>query len=297
MSWKPKPQQNAKALRLFVETMEDINDSFYLSGSDSLVNIPRVARHLAVPLRKLLLDGRPLVHSVLQGPRFHPLFHPSHLSGDTYTNTRTFQVQLATNIGVPLSQPARHSWSITVHPLHGLSFNNTKKAWSLQTLFDTEEPPVTLQRWTKQKLFCVDEREYTLGDTLLFIANKEAAHVDTEKSERSVNMERVHFGFITYYHLITVLTAAYIRTQYALSSQTQGDLWNNFATIKESPTEITGRQIAGEINGAEIDPMGLPEAMHETGIPVPEPGRPWQPVQIEETAVVYVPTPSLTSRP
>ena len=64
----------------------------------------------------------------------------------------------------------------------------------VEPLFDAQTPLMTLGTWLNQALFQVDERVYSLGDTLKFFANKEAVHVDIDKDEQARDMERVHFG-------------------------------------------------------------------------------------------------------
>ena len=97
---------------------------------------------------------------------------------------------------------ATRIWRIVVHPLHGLKFNRTEKKWIFGPLFDTQAQRMTIEPWLKQRLLRVDGREYSLRDTLKFIANKEAVHVDIRKEVSARDMERVHFGHTTYPHIV-----------------------------------------------------------------------------------------------
>ena len=193
-AWNPKRHQNAKALRLFHEGMEDIHGALAILNRGTVGGMGRVGRRVSVELRKLLFDGAPLVHRVLQGPRFHPLVDAENLAGDVYKNEYSFRVAPETSDGPNLKMVATRTWRIVVHPLRGLNFNRTEKKWIVGPLFDTQVQRMTLESWLKQRLLRVDGREYSLRDTLKFIANKEAVHVDIGKEVSVRDMERVHFG-------------------------------------------------------------------------------------------------------
>ena len=181
---------------------------------------------------------------------------------------------------------ATHTWKITVHPLHGLRFDGDRKKWEFYQMFDTKAAPIKLDRWLRQRLFCVDSRKYSLWDTLKFLANKEAAHVDTEKDVLADHMECVHFNNTTYCHIVTILTAVYVSEQYKVGQQANAARWKSFLDSRgypvTEPISITG----GEFASVDIDPMGLTGGFHETGIPIPVPGQVWEPVQIEEARTV-----------
>ena len=74
-AWRPKSQQNAKALRSFRDAVNDIREILESRPEVALSTeyIRNAGRKVSVELRKLLLDGAPLVHRVLQGPKFQPL--------------------------------------------------------------------------------------------------------------------------------------------------------------------------------------------------------------------------------
>ena len=247
----------------------------------------RVARRVSIELRKLLFDSRPLLHTVLQRPRLHPLNDGGSLTGDTYENERMLSIAPGTSDGLFLGVAATHRWHIEVHPLHGLRFDSTGKKWIIYPIFDTSAAPIPLGRWLRQRLFCVDSREYSLFDALRFLANKEAVHVDIDNDILLEDMERVHFGSTTYYHIIAILTAAYLLREYQDSQQANRSEWQKFSNYRsyEAPEPVTFK--GGEMLGAEIEPSGLPNVFRETGIPVPVPGETWKPVQVEEATVVY----------
>ena len=119
--------------------------------------------------------------------------------------------------GSLLGHVARRMWSITIHTLHGLKFDNKEKKWIIVPLFDTQAQPIALETWLRQRLFCVDRRNYTIQDTLKFISNKEAAHTDIKKDVQAKDMEKIHFGHTTYPHLVTILIASYMLEQYRTS--------------------------------------------------------------------------------
>ena len=144
-----------------------------------------------------------------------------------------------------------------------------------------------MDRWLRQRLLCVDNREYNLFDTLKFIANKEAAHVDTDNDILSEDMERVHFGHTTYYHIVAILTAAYLTDQFKTSQQVNRSAWESFLGYEPFKAPTPDALKGGEFLNVEIDPMGLPNVFHETGIPLPVPGDTWKPVQLKESTVVY----------
>ena len=170
MDWKPKEQQNGRALRLFIDSFDEINDCLSLLQSSQFDKIPSLARRVSIQLRKLLFDGSPLIHKVLRGPRFLPLNCRDTLPGDTYTNTFYFRVVPATGEGVPFGRPAVRTWGAVVHPLHGLSYDATRRTWKVYPMFDTGAEPMRLASWSSQRLFCVDEREYRLQETITFPA-------------------------------------------------------------------------------------------------------------------------------
>ena len=193
---RPKSQQNAKAPRLFRDAMDDIPDimGFRSEVPLSVDYIRNAGRKVSVELRKLLSDRVPLVHRVLQAPIFHPLRDKRRLAGDVYENSFAMRVAPGTEDGPDLTPVAAHTWSITVHPLHGLRFDSQPKKWIVEPLFDAQAPLMTLGTWLNQALFQVDERVYSLGDTLKFFANKEAVHVDIDKDEQTRDVEGVRFG-------------------------------------------------------------------------------------------------------
>ena len=285
-TWEPKSQQNAKALRLFREGMDDLHGALGLLHQGSVGGMRTAGRKVSVELRKLLLDSTPLAHRVLHRPRFHPLPSREGLTGDLYENAFTLRVAPGTQDG-PLPGPvAIRTWRIAVLPLHGLKFDSAEKKWIFGPLFDTQAHPIALGTWLKQRLFRVDRREYTLADTLKFIANKEAVHVDIDRDCTARDMERVHFGHTTYPHLVAIMVASYLLGRYRASYRDGGEKWDTFRGIGDLPVaenEIIG---GGEFEGADIDPIGFSGEFHETGIALPEPGRIWKAVRLDEEATV-----------
>ncbi len=229
-AWRPKSQQNAKVLRSFRDSMDDIRDvlEFRPDVSASVDYIRKVGRKVSVELRKLLLDVTPLVHRVLQRPRFLPLRDSAGLMGDVYENSFTMRIAPGTKEGPSLGNAAERTWGMTVHPLHGLRFDLKSKQWIVEPLFDAEAPPVTLGTWLKQRLFRVDQRVYSLGDTLKFVANKEAVRVDIGRDEQTKDMERVHFGHTAYPHMIASLVASYMPVRYRINCTENAELWSSF---------------------------------------------------------------------
>lgn len=285
--WLPKPQQNAKALRSFRDSMDDLRDvlEFRPDVSMSVDYLRSAGRKVSVELRKLLLDGTPLVHHVLKGPRFQPLRDRGGLTGDVYENSVTMRVAPGAVDGPHLALMAERTWNLAVHPLHGLHFESEKKLWVLKPLFDAEEQPLTLKKWLRQRLFQVDQRVYSLGDTLKYVANKEAAHVDIKRNERSRDMERVHFGHTTYPHLVAVLVASYMLERCRASRTENAELWGQFLGVSnEAVPEY--KIIGGGEFQAEINLPGFHGEFHDTGIQLPETGKVWNPVQIHDHATV-----------
>ena len=77
--------------------------------------------------------------------------------------------------------------------------------------------------------------------TLKFVSNKEGAHVDIEKDTEVKDMERVHFGHVTYPHLVAMLVASYLLHQYRTAFR-EG----------RGPMELVhwyGRTLAGGVQG------------------------------------------------
>ena len=287
-AWRPKPEQNAKALRSFRDSMDDIRDvlEFRPDVSLSVDYIRNGGRRASVELRKLLLDGRPLVHRVLQGPRFQPLRNKAGLTGDVYENSFTMQVAPGTRNAPDFALVAAHTWCITVHPLHGLRFESQAEQWVFEPLFDAQAPPLVLGTWLNQTLFRVDQRVYTLGDTLKFVANKEAVHVDIDRDERTIDMERVHFGHTTYPHLVAFLVAGRLLERYRVSRTETAELWGKFHSMGGEAVPEYKIICGGDFTAANIYPPGFHGEFHETGLQVPEAGRVWNPVRIREHATV-----------
>ena len=286
MTWQPKATQNARAFRLFLESMDVINEALGFPSEPQVDHVGRVARTVSIELRKLLFDSSPLLHRVLQRPRLHPLKARHTLKGDVYKNSFQLSIVPANSEKVFLGPPATREWSITVHPLHGLEFHKARKIWILRPLFDTVAEPMALRQWLRQRLFCVENREYSFLDTLKFLANREAAHVDTEDAIIFKDMERVHFSNTTYYHMVSILAAAYLLGEYRTSQQVNNREWQKFSVYKSYETLESTSFFGAEFGDAEIDPMGLPDMFHETGIHIPNPGEIWKPVQVKESTVV-----------
>ena len=285
--WRPKSRQSAKALRSFKDAMDDMGDAldFQPDAALSVEYVRNAGRKVSVELRKLLLDGAPLMHRVLQGPRFQPLRDSGGLTGDAYENSLSMRIALGTEDGRQLAPAAERTWSVTVHPLHGLRFDTQTKQWVFEPLFDAQAKPLTLGTWLNQRLFTVDQRVYSLGDTLKFIANKEAAHVDIDRDEQSRDMERVHFGHTTYPQLVAVLAASYVLERYQASRTENAELWGQFHGMGGEAIPDYGIIGGGEFR-ADINLPGFHGEFHETGIQLPEPGRVWKPVQIQEHVTV-----------
>lgn len=286
-TWLPKQNQNAKALRLFHDGMKNMNDALQFPLGAGVGQLTISGRKVSVELRKLLYDSKPLVHRVLQRTRFHPLRNKARLTGDVYENANCIQVAPGTKEGPLLGFVARQTWRITVSPLHGLTFNKEEKKWTFGPLFDTQAQSLDLGSWLNQRLFCVDGREYSVLNTLKYVSNKEAVHVDTGKDILAKDMERVHFGHTTYAHLVAIMTASYIMEQYKHSLQAKEQEWSAFfCSSRISVTDCKVIKI-GEFDGMDIDPMGFAGEFHQTGISFPIPGQNWKPVQLEEEATVY----------
>lgn len=286
--WRPKPQQNAKALRSFKDAMSDIRDilEFRPDAALSVDFIRTASRKVSVGLRKLILDAAPLLHRVLERPRFLPLRGRASLTGDIYENFRTLRVAPWTEDGRQRAHFAEHTWGITVHPLHGLQFESSAKRWGSGPLFDVNLQPLPLDTWLNQRLFQVDQREYSLRHTLKYVADKEAVHVDLRRDELSRDMESVHFGHTTYAQLIAVLVASHLLERYRTSRTESTELWGQFHGIdgEAAPDfEIVG---GWEFDAADIDPLGFPREFHETGIQIPTPGKVWRPVRLKDHATV-----------
>ena len=143
-----------------------------------------------------------------------------------------------------------------------------------------------LEPWSKQRLFRVDGREYSLLDTLKFIANKEAVHVDIGQDVAARDMERVHFGHTTYPHVVAIMVASYLLEQYRTSCQIEKEKWGSFLGFGDRGVADYKPIGGGEFGSADIQPMGFGGEFHETGIRIPEPDRVWNPVQIAEEAIV-----------
>lgn len=280
--WVPKPQQNATALRLFRDGMEEMHEALW-SGTREGWRMRMAGRTISVQLRKLLLDGAPLVHRVLHRPRFHPLRNKEGLGGDVYGNTRKLSIAPGTRDGrAPIrSLAASHTWGIEVYPLRGLRYEGGRQKWHLEPLFDLDGQPLALQTWLRLGLFRVNGREYSLMTTLKHLSNTEGAHVDIDKDPETRDMERVHFGHVTYPHLVAMLVGCYLLEQYKTAVAGDEGRWSAF-TSPGGPSPAEYNVIRDGYFAGEIEPMGFEGEFHETGIPIPTHGERWSPVRFEE---------------
>ena len=208
------------------------------------------------------------------------------MTGDVYENSFTIRVAPGTGNGPHLEHLAEHTWSIEVHPLHGLRFDLQTGLWTCELLFEAQAKPLALGPWVNQRLFQVDQRVYTLGDAIKFVANKEAVHVDLGRDEQTKDMERVHFGHTTYPHLVALLVASYLLERYRASRTENGEQWGQFPSMRGEVVPEYKIISGGEFQ-ADIGLPGFGGEFHETGIQLPEPGRVWNPVEIREHATVY----------
>ena len=284
--WCPKSQQSAKALRSLIDAMDDMGDALRFPPGASVGHIRKAARRVSVELRKLFLDGAPLIHRVLQRTRFDPLRDKNRLTGDTYENSFTMKVAPSTKYGPLLGLTATRTWSIAVRPLHGLRFDSQAKQWIVEPLFDVQAQPLSLDTWLHQTLFRIDQHDYSLSDTLKFIANKEAVHVDIDKNRQAKDMERVHFGHTTYPHLVAVLVASYVLERYQESRIENAELWNNFFVMRSHAIPNYKIMRRAEFGAPDINPVGLGGEFHETGIQMPQAGRVWDATETKEHATV-----------
>ena len=252
----------------------------------SVEYIRNAGRKVSVELRKLLLDRAPLLHRVVEGPRFNPLRDRTGLTGDIYENSSTIRVTPGTEEGPQSAIFAEHTWSVAIHPLHGLRFNSPAERWVFGPIFDAQAQPVALDTWLNQRLFQVDRRVYSLRNTLKYVANKEAVHVDLRKDEQSRDMEHVHFGHTTYPQLVAVLVASYLLERYRTSRTESAELWGQFLGMRDTGDPEYKIFSGGEFQATEFYSPGFPDEFHDTGIPLPKPGRVWKPVQIREHAIV-----------
>ena len=132
-----------------------------------------------------------------------------------------------------------------------------------------------LGQWLRQRLFSVNERAYTLLDTLKHVANREAVHADVNRDVEARDMTRVHFGYTTYPHLIAIMVASYLLEQYGDSRRTRSEIWPTIRGVKESNFEGFGVIFGGELSGG-INPMGFAGEYHETGISRPSSETGWK---------------------
>ena len=242
---------------------------------------------VSIELRKLLFDSTPLLHRVMQKPRFHPLNDKGSLKGDKHKIESTLSIELANRMGQLVGAAASRKWQLTICPLQGLAFSTNKRKWTAYPMFNDKAVPIPLGKWLRQKLFFVDDRAYSLIDTLRFLANKEGAHVDTVNDVQMRDMERVHFGNTTYYHIVGILTASYVLGQYQASQQANRHEWERFSVGRGHSVESALTFISAEFAGPGIDPIGLPNVAYGTGIQLPSPGEPWNPTEVVESTIVY----------
>ena len=151
-------------------------------------------------------------------------------------------------------------------------------------MFDISAATIKIDRWLHQRLFCADGRVYSISDTLKYLVNKEAAHVDTDQTTVSEDMERVHFGNTCYYHIIAVQTGAYLLSQFQSAILANRTKWQSLLDRRGYTVTEPGTFKEADLVGMEIEPMRMPYTVQETGIPIPSADS--TPVNIEESTVV-----------
>lgn len=254
-AWKPNSRADDATIRAFGDVISSIDKSVQqMSHTRDDRTFRETARMASVSIRKLLLDGAPLVGMALQGARFHKLAET--IRSEPMILDSTVNLEYRTHISSPAAWATRIHDSIEIHSLPGWSHSNMSTYQVDAAIFDeSTAPTLKLKRFLNQQLIQVgrkgDEQKYSLGDVLKYVANTEGAHMDNYKSDNKTKnapyLEMIGGSdtFI-YPHFVVLFVAAYLRNRYS-QSLTSSNQWNRYLSKNIVPRVEGQILIQGEI--------------------------------------------------
>lgn len=231
--------------------------------STALLLLQTAVRQISVPLRKLLLDNDGgLLRRTIGKPVFLPPGGKKGKFSKAIMTWRTQRHELTLGyeggrreeVIVPESEH-----EIEIGRLYGIEFQ--ENGWcQIGSPFDRTGSAIDMDAWLATKILQVNSVGYTVRDALKLVADFEGAHTndglpafvavgvkpddfDKGASKRYRMANCVHFGCLSYIHLVVVFAGLYIiRTMQGL--------------IQERPPSIDGVKVApvaGVIGAVESD--------------------------------------------
>ena len=193
-------------------------------ASNNSLRCTRVtAKEASVYLRTLLIDEK--IKQFVLHPKFHKLARMKK------RKQQSWKVSLHTmpgGMGACLGRSER----IRLHDLAGWTYGKGLTDITLETgIFNCHAPPeLELAEWKKQPMIRIVEgskdEEYTLGDLVKYVANKEGAHWDFEKRGSLGRIENIsNPSNITYPHWVVLCVACYIYTRIHEGMKTNEGAW------------------------------------------------------------------------
>ena len=254
-AWKPNSRADDTTIRAFGDVISSIDKSvqqIYHIHDDRAFR--ETARMSSVSIRKLLLDGAPLVQMALQGPRFHKLAET--IQSEPMILNSTVNLEYRPHVSSPAAWATRIHDSIEIHSLPGWSHSQMSTYKVSSAIFDESvAPTLKLKQFLNQQLIQVgrkgDEQKYSLGDVLKYVANTEGAHMDNYESDNKtknapyLEMMGGPDTFI-YPHFVVLFVATYVRNCYS-RSLTSTNQWNCYLNKNIVPRVEGQILIQGEI--------------------------------------------------
>ena len=219
-------------LLCIVDIIDAVNELKDADKDDAGLKAISAARHISIPLRKLLLDGNGrLLKSCFAVPNFHPLKRPSPNERPITivqkfkrpTMILGFEDGRETTIEVP-----EYEQRTTIHPLYGMR-HDSAQAFVIEMPFDRDAHPIKFKAWMNTKVLQVDDMMFTAKDLLREVVNHEGAHIkdgkkfgmpdasslamDNMESQRYRAVNAVRFGALSYAQNFTICTGLYIASR------------------------------------------------------------------------------------
>lgn len=289
--WRPLHSVSDSDMRTFGDTMYDLGRLRLLTSTSSISvrDTRNEARTASVALRKLLFQER-LLHRVVQGPRFHKLVKPS--DPDPFI--------LGMDMRFSYLEPAEHLWTthvkdrLEIHSLPGWTHSEVCTWKTSSEIFDrTKVPELNLGRWLNQPLLKIvdgeDQKVFSLGELVTYIANTEGAHTVDYKRGKSRDSRFLEMlgdqDTLIYPHWVVLCVAAYLYNRQQLGLAHQSEAWGpyvekNMVTGLDYPIQkdrdgrvgVTNMTLEGEIRNLgfrrPFNPIGV--SLDNIELPPPE---------------------------
>lgn len=210
-AWQPNERANPRDISALGDTTHELQGLLSSIPSDlanarSHVILRNKSRQTSVALRKLLQSN--LLQKTIRKPRYH------HLTPVKDTGPLSLRI-----LGEdPRDPDYKIDAKLEFHSLPGWTLSTSTNRWEVDSrIFNVAQAPsLSVDKWLRQPLLAaVDwhtKQNFTLGDILSYVANKEGAHVDwAGKAKLEKYLEAVNDSeSYTYPHWVNLFVAAYI---------------------------------------------------------------------------------------